>query len=121
MRADGEPGDAQPAGQDPAAQDDHAEGDRPADDEQLAEVLAEQRAAELVLRGPGGVYRGLGGGVAGDVGVGQRRDDEDPAQEPDQRQHHRGGADGRWRPAAPGRRGGPATAGSSRIGTARIA
>ena len=51
-RADHEPGDAQPAGQDPAAQDDHADGDRPGDGEQLAEVLAEQRPAELVLRGP---------------------------------------------------------------------
>ena len=61
--ADGEPGDAEPAGQGPGAHDDDADGDRPADDEELAQVFAEQRAAELVLRGPGGLYRSLGGGV----------------------------------------------------------
>jgi hypothetical protein len=56
-------------------------------------VLAEQSTAELVLRRPRRAHGGLRGGVTGDVGFGQRRDDEDPAQEPDQRQQDRGGSD----------------------------
>ena len=83
-------------------------------------MLAEQGAAELVLRGPRCRGRRLGGGIAGHVGVGQRRDDEHPAQEPDQRQQHRGRADEHRGPQhriitpAQG-------AGSSRIGTSRMA
>jgi hypothetical protein len=57
---------------------------KPADHQQLAEVFTEQGAAELVLRGPRGRDRRLGGGVAADVGAGQLRNDEHPAQEPDQ-------------------------------------
>jgi len=50
--ADDEPRPADPAPQHSRAHDEHAHGKRPGDDEQLPEVLAEQGAAELVLRGP---------------------------------------------------------------------
>jgi len=45
-----------------------------------------------MLGGSRGVHRCPGGGIAGDIGAGQRRDDEYPAQEPGQREHHRGSA-----------------------------
>jgi hypothetical protein len=86
-------GPTDPGREYPAAHDHHRDGDRPAEDEQLPEVLAEQSTAELVLRRPRRAHGGLRGGVTGDVGFGQRRDDEDPAQEPDQRQQDRGGSD----------------------------
>jgi hypothetical protein len=48
--------------------------------------------SRIWLGGPRRARRCLGGGVAGDIGVGQRRNDEHPAQEPGQQEHHRGGA-----------------------------
>ena len=98
------PAPTDPGREYPAAHDHHRDGDRPAEDEQLPEMLAEQSTAELVLRRPRRAHGGLRGGVTGDVGFGQRRDDEDQAQEPDQRQQDRGGSDegrgaprhGRW-------------------------
>jgi hypothetical protein len=67
--------------------------DRPGHRQQLAKVLAEEGAAELVLCGPGGVHGCLRTGVSADVGLCQRWDYEHPAQKPGQREDHRGGAD----------------------------
>ncbi len=72
--------------------------DRPGDGEQLSEVLAEQGSAELVLCGPGRGDRRLRRGVTVDVGVRQRRHDEDPAQEPHQGQDDGGGSEVGSRP-----------------------
>ena len=109
QHAGDQPRPTDPAGQHPGAQDQHADGDRPADGQQLAQVLAQQGPAELVLGHPGGRDRRLGGGVAGDIAVGQGRDHEHPAQEPDQRQQHRGraheGGGPQHRVVAPAQRG----------------
>jgi hypothetical protein len=59
-----------PAPQDPGVQDHQADRDRPADGQQLAQVLAQQCPAELVLGHPGGRDRRLGGRVASGIAVG---------------------------------------------------
>ena len=74
----------------------------------------------LMLGGPRGVHRCPGGGIAGAIRAGQRRDDEHRPQEPGQRQHHRGGARiDSPRSARSSRRPSPAweTAGSARPGS----
>ena len=66
---------------------DDAQRDGPADSKQLSEVLTKQGATELMLCKPCHTNRGSRGRITVLVKTCQRRNDEDPAQEPDQREH----------------------------------
>src|SRR5688500_14773561 len=75
---------ADPSGKNSAAQDHDADSGGPSDHQQLAQMLAQQRPAELVLCGPGSGHRSPRLPVPCRVAACQCRHDKHPAQEPDE-------------------------------------